>query len=237
MDILIVNINHLEYTKTLIECLQRQTVDCTIRLIDQNSSEKGTKEYFNSLDGIEVIFNKANMPLNWLWNDFYHSSNDEYLCFLNNDIVVPSNFVEDTIKIFEMEQAIGCVIHATNHPFYQEVTDLNYKILNQKIVQGWDFTMRRKVYKLIPDQIKFFGGDDFLFSEMYKDHWKTAVALSSPIIHYNGSSRSYCDALIRESDNKILRGLGCERLSYRSPYTKWKPTFNTIFERGQDNGK
>lgn len=234
MYIQVVNINRLQYTKNLISGLTKQTKQCAIRLVDQHSSEYGTEEYLKYIEhttSIDVKRNTYNVPLNWLWNNFYKTTYSDYLCFLNNDILVPSNFVEDTINIFEKEPQVGCVVHATNHPDYCKVTDLNYKILSDKIVQGWDFTIRREAYNEIPRSLQVFGGDDYLFIEMYRSGWKTAVVLSSPIIHFNGASRKYCSSDIRISDDQYLRSRGYERLSYRSPYTIWKPSFYQIQER------
>lgn len=230
----VVNINGLKFTKALVSDLLRQTHQFQLTLIDQGSTEFGTSEYLQSLQeipyiDIEIIKNDSNIDLNRLWNRLYEKSNADYLCFLNNDVRISKNFVEDTIAIFEKEKRVGAVVHATNHSDYQVTSQLRYVILDEKITQGWDFTIRKEAYELIPDELKVFGGDDWLFVKMYRKYWKTAVALSSPIIHYKRKSHKFY-AGDRNEESKALRNLGIERLFYGSKYSKTFPTFVEIVE-------
>ena len=47
ISILLVNLNNLEYTKECLNDLLNQDIVFNLRLIDQNSSEFGTKEFFD----------------------------------------------------------------------------------------------------------------------------------------------------------------------------------------------
>ncbi len=98
--------------------------------------------------------------------------------------------MEDTENIFEREPEVGCVVHMTNTSKYEGNT-LSYVIPHTRFVQGWDFTLRREAYELIPDEFGMFGGDDYLFLSLYDNGWKVAVALSSPVIHYGKRSYQY----------------------------------------------
>lgn len=227
MGIQIVNINNLEYTKNVVSDLFRQTMPFDLTIIDQNSTEEGTDEFLCDLfrnHDVMVIKNRRNVELNYLWNLFHKHSKSEYLCFLNNDIRLTPNFVEDTIHIFEKVRRVGAVIHSTNHPRYKNITELDYIVLDDQYVQGWDFTLRREVFVNIPDDLKFFGGDDWLFNKMYAQGYKTACALSSPIIHYNAQSRKYYPGK-REEDAAALKRYGIGRLPYLCPFTKKVPNY------------
>ena len=198
LGVVIVNINGLKYTRQLVDSLKKQTAPYRATIYDQNSSEAGTAEYLKSLatgyqsSPFDIMLHDFRMDLNRIWDQHYQCSVEPYLCFLNNDVVVPPNFVEDTIKIFEAEPHVGCVIHSTNHPEFTKPSDkLWYEVLTDPVVQGWDFSLRREAYTIIPNDLKTFGGDDFLFSNLYLNNWKVAVALSSPIIHYYARSRQY----------------------------------------------
>jgi len=232
----VVNINGLAMTKNLVSDLLRQTHQFQLTLIDQGSTEEGTREFLNSLVpipyiNIEIIRNDRNVDLNRLWNRLYYNSKASYLCFLNNDVRIPYNFVEDTVNVFEKEKSVGAVVHATNHRNYKRVTELNYAILEERIIQGWDFTMRREVYTPIPEDLKVFGGDDWLFVKMYRKFWNTAVVVSSPIIHYNAMSRKYYKGDRKEEAEALLR-YEIERLPYISKYTEKHPKFEKINEGG-----
>jgi len=228
----VVNINNLGYTKEVVNDILVQSCPYKLTVIDQGSTEAGTKEYLEFLDQlewIEVIRNKENVNLNILWNRLYHNSDCEYICFLNNDVRIPSNFLKDTVEIFEREKGVGCVVHATNHPKYCAVKELEYVVLEDKFTQGWDFTMRREVYDPIPENIDTFGGDDWLFTRMYNKDWSAAVAISSPIIHYKAKSRKYFKG-DRNVAVGILAELGVDRLPYQNSYSKPHPTFEKIIE-------
>ena len=185
--ILIVNRNNYSLTNDLIKDLSNQVEkNFEVLIYDNHSNQdiekiKGFKKYKFVKN---IVFNHNNFPLCHLWNKFYLETKYEYLSFLNNDIRIPNNFISDNNKIFKKNKKVGVVVHATNHPQYQEQTDLQYKTFNKKYMQGWDFTIRRSAYTLIPKQIKFFCGDDFIYSNLYNKQWELAYVLSSPIIHF-----------------------------------------------------
>lgn len=233
IDILIVNLNNIGFTKSLLGDLLRQTHPFSLTLIDNASEEIGTKEFFDDIRSkfdYKVIMFKGRVDLNRLWNSHYLNSREEYICFLNNDVRIPSNFVEDTVNIFEKEPSVGCVTHATNHPDYQKVMDLKYDIPEYKFVQGWDFTLRWGAFSMIPEDLKVFGGDDYIFNHFYNIGWKVGVALSSPIIHFKAKSRKYFNGN-RKEETLNLRKLYPEKLMNGSLYTKERPTFSRIIER------
>ncbi len=230
LDILVVNINNLKYTRNLIDDLSYQNFPYTLYLVDQNSSEEGTKDFFREMrrhPNIWSIENDGNVDLNRLWNQFVNYTYSPYICMLNNDVRIASNFVEDTITILDKESEVGCVIYATNHPDYYRATDLWYEILPGRCVQGWAFTIKKAAYTMIPDTLKVFGGDDFIFHHLYEKGWKVAVCLSSPIIHYRGKSRRFYTG-DREEEARNLRALNCPRMPYRNKYTVLSPTFERI---------
>ena len=234
MHILVVNINGLKYLKNLITDLKAQTHPFQLTVIDQGSVEKGTGAYLHNLSKqsfTRVITNSKNVNLNKVWNKFYKETKDELLCFLNNDVRVPKNFVSDTVNIFLKEPKTGCVVHATNHPQYKTVTPLTYVVLNDEIAQGWDFTILRSLYVLIPEELNTFGGDDWLYMNMYERGYKTAVALSSPIIHYHAKSRKYFSGNKSKVTDIYYSKHSNQRMPhYHKKYSKQKPTFEKIID-------
>jgi len=228
--ILVVNINNLDFTQLCVYDLMLQTSPFDLTVIDQGSTEEGTKEYLKDLENFaNVIYNDENVDLNRLWNNFYNNTKNPFLCFLNNDVRIPSNFISDNEEIFKREEKVGCVAHSTNHESYQKVTELNYVIPERNYMQGWDFCMRREAYNLIPENLRTFGGDDYLYVNLYRGGWKTAFALSSPIIHYKG--QSYKDLRHpQSSDQKEYKKLNYEGISHCHEYSKLYPTFTKIIE-------
>lgn len=215
IGILVVNYNNLEYTKNCVSDLFKQiNQNFELWVVDQNSSEIGTKEYLNELKqtNVSVIENNTNQDLNRVWNWFYENCESEYLCFLNNDVRISNNFTDDTINIFEKESQVGAVIHVTNNSKYVKAEHkLNYAILNPPLYQGWDFCFRRKAYTEIPDTLRIFGGDDFLFGNLNKNGYKTALVYSSPIIHYKEKTRNNIGDVIHEIQRKDNANYHIER--------------------------
>jgi len=219
----IVNINGLRFTRPLSQDLLNQTKFWRATLLDQASTEPGTAEFLATLNyPFDVIRNAVPLDLNRIWDWHYRMSQCPYLCFLNNDVRIPSNFVADTEAIFELEPSVGCVIHSTNHPDYQDVSPvLRYEVMNDRIAQGWDFTLRREAYTVIPDDLKTFGGDDYLFANLYEKGWKVAVALSSPIVHYYARSRRYYKGS-REEEGAAYRRHNYAKMG-KCPYSRRFP--------------
>jgi glycosyltransferase involved in cell wall biosynthesis len=228
ISIVIVNKNCLSFTKDCIRDLKKQDCkDFDIHLIDNNSDEIGTRSFFMK-SGAKTVYNDHNRPLNHIWNEYIKNTKTPYVCFLNNDVRIPSNFVSDTIKIFEKEPKVGVVNHPSNHPSFLIATPgkLSYEIVDQPYRQGWDFSFRKEAYVEIPSQIHFFCGDDFLYENLYKN-WKGAFATSSPMIHFQGKTRS-----VRRNSGKDIREY--KALGYRhhlktcKQYSKDRPTAGMV---------
>ena len=203
VGVLIVNYNNLEYTRNCVSDLSKQiNNNFQLWVVDQNSNERGTKDYLKELDnlsGITVIRNKTNVDLNKVWNYFYSICNSDILCYLNNDTRLTNNFIDDIIKIFSIESEVGIVIHVTNNEKYTKAdSNLSYEVLSPPLSQGWDYSIRKELYVKIPSTLRIFGGDDFIFAHVNKVGKKIALTYSSPIIHYKEKTREMFGNNIRD---------------------------------------
>ena len=194
--ILVINLNNKQYTTNCINLLLNQKFkDFKITLFDQNSSEEGTNEMLTFFENknIDVIRNKNNDPVNSVWNWFYKNYTEDILCFLNNDVLIYDNFVSDVLYVFENELNVGIAVHSTNHNDFTSKKDIvEYTIVEpKKYMQGWDFSIRRDVFTLIPEQLKTYCGDDFLFHNLYEKGFDLAYITSSPMVHFEGQSKPY----------------------------------------------
>jgi glycosyltransferase involved in cell wall biosynthesis len=236
LSVLIININNLKYTRDCInDLLNQNNENFIITLIDQGSKEKGTKEYIESIKNhnrIKVINNKENVSINKLWNDFKENEDSEYLCYLNNDIRLTDNFIDDTISILDKNEDVGIVIHSTNSwKFNKKLNNLQYKFSERKIKQGFDFTIRKKYYVNIPETLKFYFGDDWLFHHIYEINKKVAICISSPIIHYGSKSSNYASKNFLEEENEYNK-LGLKReLPHYNEYSEIVPTFKNFNDK------
>lgn len=191
----IVNYNCLEHTKNLINDLDRQSYsNYVVYFYDQGSREPGTKDFLTQLSyrkNYRIFQNGKNKPLNHIWNDFANDAKAEFdiLTFLNNDIRVPFNYLEDTVNILK-DRRIGIAIHATNNKdFKMASTPTRYIFDTTHIKQGWEFSLHASEWKDIPEILKFYCGDDFIFHQMHKSKRYIGIAKSSPVIHKLSQTR------------------------------------------------
>lgn len=198
VSILIINLNNLEYTKDCIGDLIQQDTIFNLTIVDQNSSEHGTSEYYSEfnqnyikgkyngkIENLSIIQSGFNKPINQIWNEFVSNSKTEFVCLLNNDIRLLPNFISSSIQVMDIEDSVAVVNHTTNHiDFSTYSLKLNYKIVEKPYRQGWDFFIRKNKWSPIPNSLEFFFGDDYIYSKIYLEGYKGAYVLNSPIIHY-----------------------------------------------------
>ena len=193
--ILIVDYKLLKYTQHVISNLLIQDTRFDLTIFEQTPDEK-TRVYMEdlknkwNLDGcvLNVVYNSVNAPLNHIWNWFYKNTTNKYLAFLNNDIEICDNFVSDAEKIFSKENMCGIIIHPTNNPQYTKQNELKYIKDESHFLQGWDFIIRRELYEPIPEEMLLFGGDNYLFQEVFNKGYNVFYDISSPILHYRSKT-------------------------------------------------
>lgn len=196
LRVLVINLNNKQYTTDCINLLLNQKFkDFKITLFDQNSNENGTDEMLNFFENknIDIIRNKSNDPVNSVWNWFYQNHTEDILCFLNNDVLIYDNFISDVLHVFEHEKNVGITVHSTNHDGYTSKKDIvEYSVVEpKKYMQGWDFSIRRELFTLIPEVLKTYCGDDFLFHHLYEKGFDLAYITSSPMVHFEGQSKPF----------------------------------------------
>ena len=210
LRVLIINLNNQDYTKNCINLLLNQKFnDFKITLFDQNSNEIGTEEMLNYFKdkGVDVIKNKTNDPVNSVWNWFYNNHTEDILCFLNNDVLIYDNFISDVMHVFENEPNVGIAVHSTNHDDYttkKEITE--YKVVEPKnFMQGWDFSIRRNVFTLIPEQLKritdnrsIIDGKGNTIKEVIDNLIKQFNNLKPRLIKENGELNSFINIYINQ---------------------------------------
>ena len=245
ITVLLVNLNNILHTKQCLDDLISQDILFNLTLVDQNSSEPGTKELFDSfftrhingdfngkVNFLEIQNTGYNKPLNHIWNNFVNNTSTEFLCLLNNDVRISPNFLSSALSILEKEPTVGIVNHTTNDSRYSNWDDqLDYQIMDSPYRQGWDPIFRKSCYNQIPEELNFFYGDDYIYSKLYSSGYKGAYVLNSPIIHFERSTTEEKGGQRDcSSDGNIFHSLELEHknLTFNEDLCKWKPEFFEI---------
>jgi autotransporter strand-loop-strand O-heptosyltransferase len=244
-SILLINLNTLEFTKKCVGDLLTQTLPFNLTIIDQNSNEIGTwdfyknltnnflnKNYVGTINHLKIENSGYNKPINQIWNEFVLNSNTEFICLLNNDVRISPNFLETSISVMDREPLVGFVNHVTNNLNYSEWYDsLNYVVMETPYRQGWDPFFRKTNFNEIPNNLKFYYGDDYIYSKLYSSGYKGAYILNSPMIHYLSSTtpeKGGVNGGNSDKENFNNLKLPIKDLSFNENLSKWSPEFYKI---------
>ncbi len=175
-------------------------------LLFDNGSDPSFEEFSDKF-GIRYHREKINIYVNPAWNNIFTMENSHYLTLLNNDcfILTPSYF-EDILPHMEKNKfgISSCKTKnisylknsnfKTNDYFYFAKEDQPVKFFPQARRQGWLMTMNLKIYKsleyLIPDYLKLWYGDDWIWSQFIKNNIRTAIYKNRYAVHIKSSSIS-----------------------------------------------
>ena len=109
VSVIIVNYNGQKWLKNCFSSLKKQTYkNLEIIMVDNNSTDnsiKFTKKYFPE---IKIIENKKNLGFAGGNNLGLRHSKGEYLILLNNDTIVPKDYVQNFLEAFKKNPNLGC---------------------------------------------------------------------------------------------------------------------------------
>jgi len=182
LSILIPVFNNLKFTKQVIQSIQENIFfkDSYEIIILDNWSSDWTWDYLYDIkwDNIKVISLDENIFVNPAWNKLAKEAEWEFLFFLNNDITLFKNFDIKMIAVYE-DKKIVCPLTTqfwTEQKFYQKA-NINWTC----------FMTKKSDYIEIPEQLKLWYWDDYLFRKRWvtwiKDsviHWWSQTLNSLP---------------------------------------------------------
>jgi len=117
VSIVIPVFNQLVFTRECLSYIRKNSedIDYQVIVID-NGSTDGTGDYLLSLlrewSGLIIQFNKENLRAIKAWNqglEIGREHNTDIFAFLNNDIVVPKNWLRNVVDCFEKFPDIACI--------------------------------------------------------------------------------------------------------------------------------
>ena len=118
-DLVLLSWDHLECTRPCVESILAHTsLPARLIIVDQHSNAE-TQSYLRSLKStagvqVEAVFNPANIGYPKGMNIGLRRATAPFVCFLNNDILVPPGWLEEMIGVMEADPSVGTVCPASN---------------------------------------------------------------------------------------------------------------------------
>ena len=225
--------------KTLKKCvdsLLNQTYN-NIEIILVNDCSKDNsldicKEYSKANDNVKVISNDRNSGVSDTRNNGIDNSTGEYICFVDSDDYVESNYIEVLYYYYQKYNTVP-ICGFVYHDEYNHAKPVKYSWSGDEelVSLGEAFRLKSELYltalwnklfdrKLIVDRnIRFDTnvsvGEDLRFSVDYfiKNNVDKICVLSEPLYHYmkltdNSLMSNFVDNFDREKDNlDLIRSL------------------------------
>lgn len=162
--------SNIDLLKGLIENFENDNAIGEIIIINN----KNKKLYFENYSKLRIYNAKKNLFVNKSWNIGVEKSSCEYFALINDDLILPENFCTNVLK--NMSEDKGLVGLDLNYICDIDSTELDsadklYLTPTDKREIGYGSAMFGHIssYYLIPDNLKIFCGDDYLFMQNIKN--------------------------------------------------------------------
>ncbi len=176
----------LQINKTVLMMLLKQLVHNNFagEIIVIDNSLKGID--FKS-DKVRLITPKKNMYVNPAWNLGVKEAKYDYIGLVNDDLIFPENFLEQVFNFLKNNPDTDFLGLDTIKPMppegfenYPMNTQLEFnKISERCLCWGCAMFFKKEKYTPIPEKLKIFSGDDWLFDNA-KNNYKIS---NSGILH------------------------------------------------------
>ena len=134
VSIIVLAYNQLSYTKACLDSIFQYTSQIKTPfevIVVDNGSTDGTAEFLQGLEkpgNIKVISNKENVGFPKANNQGAEIARGEYVCLLNNDTIVTSEWLEKLLRCIRSDSKLAAVGPYTSHSSgYQRVDNSGYK--------------------------------------------------------------------------------------------------------------
>ncbi len=146
-SIVILTYNQLGYTRLTIDSIRKHTKAAYEIIVVDNASSDGTVDYLKSQKDIRTIFNKENVGFPAGCNQGMEIVKGDYIVLLNNDVIVPDEWLEGLIECAESHPSIGIVGPMSNRVSgFQMEREVKYKKINR--MHEFAASYRRKYRKV-----------------------------------------------------------------------------------------
>ncbi len=197
ISIIIPVFNELFYTKKCIESIRKnsENIQYEIIVID-NASDDGTQDFLKK-ENIIYIYNNENIGVAKAWNQGIKNSKGDFVCIINNDIIVCKDWLFNFIKFYETKENTGILSPATregqlNYDFekYSEKFIKKMKNIKEKGFFGWCMFIKKDKFEKIglfsEEYETGIGEDTDFYLRLKKQNFESYIT-GSVFVHHFGS--------------------------------------------------
>jgi len=188
--------NNREITKRCIESIQKNTRNIEYEhIVIDNGSTDGTAEYLRGLDFI-LISNEKNAGCAAALNQGIEKASGEYVCNVDNDVVVSENWLEPLVETAEQIHDAGIVSPGTREgrlDYDFEKYAANYKRRMNSVVArefgGWCMLIKRKMFELagnFSEEFNMYCEDTDFYMRVKKAGYE-AYRTGKSFVHHEGN--------------------------------------------------
>jgi GT2 family glycosyltransferase len=105
--------NNFQYTQLAVESIKKYTKDCELIIVDNGSTDE--TEILRNNFGMIFVKNEKNLGFPKACNIGASKASGEFILFLNNDVVVTPNWLENMLKHYKYFPNLGIVGCKTNY--------------------------------------------------------------------------------------------------------------------------
>lgn len=111
VDVITLNYNGKKYLDQLFNSLEKQTYKkIKITMVDNGSKDDSVEYVKKNYKKINLIVSKTNLFFPKGNNLAIGQTNGEYILFVNNDIIVDQNAIEEMVKVIKKDEKIAAVV-------------------------------------------------------------------------------------------------------------------------------
>lgn len=224
-SIVIPVLNQLQFTTQCIQHIRHYTdPDSYELIIINNGSTDGTREYLDGLDAVVAIHCEQNIGVGPAWNLGIQHSRGDFVCVLNNDLLLTPGWLERLLWPFSQDDGVWC----TGPVFTRELVPSRFDELAAVVsesepqlvaggIVGFCFALRRiAIEELGPFDQQFetawFEDTDY-YCRLIESGHPPALATNCLIHHYETQTAAQelsetAGAILKRNQSRFLKKWG-----------------------------
>lgn len=186
------------HTRLAIESVVNENIDLLLVDNGAENSVKSVINYYHSRENVHIISNEFNIYVNAAWNQIaaFFLNNEKYthLILMNSDLILSDKWHVALERFYnnpENAKRIPVPV-ITDHPQNENQDDQTFNVLTEGIPGVFIVLPREAVEKVypVPDEIKIWFGDNFLYDLARGSGFETGVLKGLVCYHFHGGSQS-----------------------------------------------